>query len=180
MNASSLLRTIALVGLVPLAVTGCGGDSSAGDAQTPPQGQAAMKAWLLEGNYKKWHCETAAHDARPPSPHGVNRICSNDLLSATAAGANYPAESAGVKELWDMVGGKVMGYAVYLKLANDSAAGANWYYYEDSPAINPMGGVFADGVGTSGNPKTVCVGCHMATGIDAMHSGHDFVYTQVK
>ena len=31
-----------------------------------------------------------------------------------------------------------------------------------------------------GPAADICVGCHMATGIDADHSGHDYVYTQVK
>lgn len=178
MNVSSWLRSGLVVGFVPLALAACGG--GADSTQVPPQGEAQVKSWLATGDYKEWHCEAAEHDARSPSPHGVNRICSNDALSATAAGANYPADSAAVKELWDKQGGKVMGYAVYLKLKDDSAGGANWYYYEDNPMLNPPGGIVADGVGTSGNPKTVCVACHAAAGMDAMHSGHDFVYTQVK
>lgn len=208
MHVSNWLRVGFAVCLAPLlALTACGGDSggtggaggtgsssstsgstssstssggSVGDPQTPPQGETAIKAWLATGDYKKWHCEDAEHDARSPSPHGVNRICSNDILSSNPAGATYKAKSAAVKELWDMKGGKVIGYAVYLKLQDDSAGGAGWYYYEDNPTINPPGGVVADGVGTSGNPKTVCVACHMAAGMDAMHSGHDYVYTQVQ
>jgi hypothetical protein len=70
---------------------------------------------------------------------------------------------------------------VYLKLSADSAGGANWYWYEDNPTLNPAGGVVADGKGDAGNPKTVCVGCHVAAASDAAHPGAgDFVYTQVK
>jgi hypothetical protein len=161
------------------------------DAQTPPQGETAVKAWLAAGSYMQWHCQTAAHVARSPSPHGVNRICSNDKLSA-AAGPPFPQGSASVKELWSMadggvpdggmVGGSIIGYAVYLKTSADSAAGANWYWYEDDPAFEQPGMVVADGMGGSGPPNTICVACHgKASATDTMHMGPgDFVYTQVK
>ena len=41
-------------------------------------------------------------------------------------------------------------------------------------------GVVADGLGTSGPPQSICVGCHAGAGSDSAHSGHDLVYTQVK
>ena len=72
----------------------------------------------------------------------------------------------------------VMGGFDAADFAN-SGGGANWYYYEDNPLINPPGGVVADGKGDTGNAKTICVGCHMAAGADMLHPGHDFVYTQV-
>lgn len=153
--------------------------SGGGDAQTPPEGEAGVKTWLAAGHYQKWHCESAEHVARDPSPHGVNRICSNDKLAANDGKAPYEQGSAGVKELWDKQGGKIIGYAVYLKKAADSGAGANWYWYEFNPTIDANNPV-ADGMGDSGNAKTICVGCHGAAGSDAKHFGHDYVYTQVK
>jgi hypothetical protein len=150
--------------------------TSAGDL---PQGAAAVEAWIAKGDYKSWHCEAEKHAARSPSPHDYNRICSNDILSTNAAGAAYPKGAASVKELWGKDGKAIVGYAYYLKLQADSAAGKGWYYYEKNPEIM-MGGPVADGVGDSGTPNTVCVACHKAAGSDAMHSGHDFVYTQVK
>lgn len=185
-------RILSLPVLAVLATSGCSG-SKAGDSeatddtatndttttssdQIPPMGEANIKAWLATGVYNDWHCESAEHDARSPSPHGVNRICSNDVLSAGSV--PFAKDSAGVKELWDKAGGQVMGYAVYLKTDADSANGANWYWYEDNPAINPVGGVVADGMGTSGNPKDVCVSCHVAAASDDQHPGAgDFVYT---
>jgi hypothetical protein len=187
------------------ALAGCGnGSSSTGgggngttttgtltsDAQTPPQGETAVKAWLAMGSYKQWHCEPAEHLARAPSPHGVNRICSNNKLAA-ASGPPFPQGSAAVKEIWSMsdggaadggmVGGAIIGYAVYLKTSADSASGANWYWYEDDPAFEMPGMVVADGMGGSGPPKSICVGCHTLAGSDTMHTGPgDFVYTQVK
>jgi hypothetical protein len=72
-----------------------------GNAQTPPQGMALVEAWLATGAYKAWACEPAVHASRSPSPHGFNRICSNDLISTNATStAPWPEGAAGVKELW--------------------------------------------------------------------------------
>ncbi len=156
----------------------------AGVTQTPPiTGQSDIEAWIALGYYKSWHCEPAPHAARSPSPHGINRICSNDVLSATASNAEYPVGSAAVKELYaaDMV--TITGYAMYrhlsLGMTGDGGTpvdtGADWYYYERT-GMN----LVAVGTGDSGTPLSICVACHKAAGSDANHSGHDFVYTQVK
>lgn len=150
------------------------------DAQTPPQGGVTeMKAWLAKGDYKTWKCEAAEHASKPPSPHGFNRICSNGKLSGAGAAGNFPVGSAGVKELWDKAGGAITGYAVYVKTAADSAAGVNWYWYEDAPALNPPGGVVADGFGDMGVPKTVCVDCHSHADSMFAATARDFVFVQV-
>lgn len=154
-----------------------------GADQTPPQGFEAIEAWLAEGHYKSWNCEAAVHGPIPISPHGMNRICSNDLLSGHPPdGGEYPVGSAGVKELYDDAGTSIVGYAVYLHIESGTAGDA-WYWYErvplDSPAPHDANGIVADGVGDSGPAMAICVGCHQAAGIDADHPGHDFVYTQV-
>jgi hypothetical protein len=140
------------------------------------------------GDYKKWKCEAAIHAARMPSPHGFNRICSNDAISTNATStAPWPKGAAAVKELYNaMTDTTPIGYAVYLKTAADSGAGANWYWYEVVPPNSPVpntNGIVADGMGSSGPANTICVGCHTAAGMDAMHTpsagGHDFVYTPV-
>jgi hypothetical protein len=130
-----------------------------------------MQAWLAGGAYLEWHCEPAPHDARPPSPHGVDRVCSNDLLSAHTTGP-YPVGAASVKELYK--NGAVAGYAVYRK-AEPGGGGGAWYWYEQTTS----GTVVADGFGDAGSARSSCVGCHEAAGSDADHPGHDFVYTQV-
>jgi hypothetical protein len=155
----------------------------------PPQGADAVEAWLSEGSYKDWHCEDKVHASRSPSPHGFNRICSNDLISAKAtADSDWSKGAAAVKELYaGMDDSKPVGYAVYLKTDSDSAAGANWYWYErvplDSAAPHDAKGVVADGLGDSGPAKTICVGCHAAAGSDMAHTpssgGRDQVYTPV-
>jgi hypothetical protein len=174
-------------------------DSGAGNAQTPPEGTVAVEAWLATGQYKAWACEPAVHASRSPSPHGFNRICSNDLIASDATStAPWPEGAAAVKELWasDPDAGAIdgaapptapVGYAVYLKTESDSAGGANWYWYErvplDSPVPHNSNGVVADGMGSSGPAQTICVGCHSAAGSDSAHTpspnGHDEVYTPV-
>ena len=180
-----------------MAASACGGDDgSDGDkeatgavSQTPPMGAAAVEQWLQTGAYKSWHCEAAPHMFRSPSPHGFNRICSNDLISQNASGKGvWPKGAAAVKELHASATSTTpVGYAVYLKTADDSAAGVNWYWYErvplDSAAPHDATGVVADGMGASGTANTICVGCHSAAGLDAAHTpsvgGRDEVYTPV-
>lgn len=190
--------TCALVGA--LALFGCGGGGSGntgggstggtGGPQTPPMGGAAVEAWIAQGDYKKWACEQAVHDARSPSVHGFNRICSNDAISTNAMGTGtWPSGAAAVKELYNSLTDTTPdGYAVYLKTAADSASGANWYYYERVPltssAPHDANGVVADGLGSSGPAQTICVSCHAAAGSDTAHmpstGSRDFVYTPVQ
>jgi len=184
-----------------LPALGCGGDEDGGDTangsssgptegpQTPPQGGSKVEAWLSEGHYRSWACEETLHEARMPSPHGFNRICSNDLIAKSAEGTTaWPEGAAAVKELYDSEGDSApVGYAVYLKTSADSAGGANWYWYERVPqgsaAPHDDAGVVADGLGTGGPEKSICVGCHLGAGSDALHTptagGRDQVYTPV-
>jgi hypothetical protein len=101
--------------------------------------------------------------------HGKNRICSNDKLSANTGGA-YDVDAAAVKELYAGDGTSIAGYAVYRK-TSEGGSGGDFYWYER------ISRVAADGLGSSGPAKDVCVACHAGAGSD---SGHDFVYTQVK
>lgn len=163
--------------------------NGAASDQIPPMGRVALEAWLKKGSYRSWHCEEELHASRSPSPHGFNRICSNDLLSAEAEGrGDFSQGAAAVKELFAAADDDdPVGYAVYLKTASDSADGANWYWYErvplDHPAPHDEHGVVADGMGDRGPAKTICVGCHVAAGSDAAHTpsrgGRDQVYTPV-
>jgi len=167
------------------------GDTAPPDAasQTPPQGAAAVQAWLATKAYKAWHCESAVHAARSPSPHGFNQICSNDLIAASASStAPWPEGAAAVKELYAAETDTTpVGYAVYLKTQASSAGGANWYWYEQVPLSSPVPhdstGIVADGLGTSGPAQTICVSCHSAAGSDSAHTpspgGRDDVYTPV-
>lgn len=184
MRLATLLRSSLL------AVTACGSSDSMGssmsDAQTPPtSGHADIEKWLGDAAYKTWACEPMVHAARSPSPHGFNRICSNDAIATAATGtAAWPKGAAAVKELYDSdTAAAPSGFAVYLKTDASSADGANWYWYERVAPSSGSNGVMADGRGTSGPPKSVCVGCHAGAGMDAAHTpspgGRDLVYTPV-
>jgi hypothetical protein len=167
---------------------GCGGDEAEspaaedaeGDAQTPPTTSAEdIESWLEAGDYQDWACETAEHAQLKVSPHGFNRVCSNDLASGFngAVDEERPTGTASVKELYDDASALV-GYAVALKMAADSAAGANWFWYE---RIGDE--VAANGLGNAATPKSVCVGCHIGAGSDADHDvmgSADYVYLQVQ
>jgi hypothetical protein len=167
----------------------CSSDSGGSDPQTPPTtGRADIEKWLTDASYKTWACEPTVHASRDPSPHGFNRICSNDVIAAAATGTGpWPKGAAAVKELYaSMTATTPVGFAVYLKTDASSAEGANWYWYErvptDSQAPHDANGVVADGKGGSGSAMTICVGCHAAAGT-AGHTpspgGRDEVYTPV-
>lgn len=178
-----------------LCLAACNGDNedskpSAVSTQTPPQGAGAVERWLAGGSYKDWQCEAEPHASRAPSPHGYNRICSNDLIAAQADGkTDWTKGAAAVKELYTQPDDEQpAGYAVYLKTNADSAKGANWYWYERLPdetaAMLKIDPVVADGMGDSGGAKEVCVACHAAAGADPAHTptpgGRDQVYTPVR
>ena len=164
------MNRLALPFVAAAVFASCGGPPP--DPQLPPTSSAnELTAWADAEVYKQWACESAPHDARSPSPHGRNRICSNAKLSAHGAG-EYPVGSATVKELFDG-SGKLTGRAIAVKLK--AGAGEAWYWYEKLGSS-----VVVSGLGDSGDAKTVCVGCHAGAGSDAQHSGHDLIYTQVK
>jgi hypothetical protein len=151
-----------------------------GDEQTPPTTSAEdLEAWLEAGDYKSWACETAEHPQRKVSPHGSNRVCSNDVAAAFGGSASEerPIGTASVKELYDD-NASLVGYAVAVKVGERSNGGANWFWYERIGDQVP-----ANGLGSSGIPKSVCVGCHVDAGSDADHDvggSSDFVYLQVQ
>jgi hypothetical protein len=183
-----LARTICIAMLASCSSDSTG--SSTSDAQTPPtSGRVDIEKWITDASYKTWTCETTVHAARSPSPHGFNRICSNDVITqAATATTPWAKGAAAVKELYASASDtKPIGYAVYLKTSADSASGANWYWYERVPlasdAPHDSNGVVADGKGGGGAAKDICVGCHGGAGKDAAHTpspgGRDQVYTPV-
>jgi hypothetical protein len=183
------LLCVSLVSVLAACSSDSSGSSSS-DAQTPPtSGRVDIEKWISDASYKTWTCELAIHAARDPSPHGFNRICSNDvIMGAAAATGPWPKGAAAVKEIYtSMTDTTPAGYAVYLKTSADSAGGANWYWYERVPASSTAphdgNGVVADGMGGSGTANSICVACHAAAGSDTAHTpslgGHDQVYTPV-
>lgn len=165
------------------------GGALTGDPQTPPRGARALNAWLVAGHYTQWACEPSIHPARSPGAHGHNRICNNAAMAEAATGSgDWPAGAAAVKELYTSAADTTpKGYAVALKIDDDSASGAGWYWYEilriDRDDLDDTSSVVADGPGDAGGAKSICIGCHAAAGSDADHTptpgGRDFVYTPV-
>jgi hypothetical protein len=129
------------------------------DPQLPPRGSTDIVTWLEAAHYNTWQCEPEPHDARPRSPHGRNRICSNDLLASSTGDGPFPVGAAGVKEIFD--GSSISLYAVYRKVA-DGTGGNTWYWFEGD-----RGDVIANGEGDS-----TCTGCHGG-------APRDFVFTIV-
>ena len=159
----------------PAADAGCAAAGCAaptpGTAQAAPTGtQADIDTWLAGGDYKSWTCESAVRDGKSPSPHGKQRVCSN-TLSSTAGPGEYPIGATNVKELYDTAGANIIGYAIEQKM--EKGTGAAWYWYERNAS-----GLVANGYGSAGAPKTICVGCHSSAGPSTF--GHDFVFTQVQ
>jgi hypothetical protein len=150
--------------LASLALLACGdpGPTSVGDPlddpQLPPRGSTDIISWLEAASYQTWRCEPEPHDARPGSPHGRNRICSNDALAASTEGP-FPVGAAGVKEIFE--GETISLYAVYRKVAGGEG-GNTWYWFEGA-----RGEVIANGEGDD-----TCTGCHGT-------APRDFVFTIV-
>jgi hypothetical protein len=141
-----------------------------GDAETPATGNPQIVAdWLKTGAYRKWRCEALVHQARSPSPHGSNRVCSNRKLADHGAG-EFPIGAASVKEVYDDLGAR-RGYAIGKKVDSGTAPAWVWFMMEGSNIVANARGIAA--------AAAACTGCHAAAGTDAQHSGHDFVYTIV-
>src|SRR5688572_18664812 len=120
------MNLLRLCFLLFTALSGCGTDDTASmDPERPPTTAAEMTSWLESGAYLGWACESEAHAARSPSPHGSNRICSNAVLSAHGTG-EFPIDAASVKEIYQ--GENIVGFAVYRKVT--AGAGDAFYWYE--------------------------------------------------
>jgi hypothetical protein len=67
----------------------------------------------------------------------------------------------------------LVGYAVGVKVKTTSDGGDSCYWYEgvplDSAAPPDKNGVVADGLGSAGAAKSICIGCHAGAGSNAMH-----------
>jgi hypothetical protein len=112
---------------------------------------AALQPWLIARGYEAMRAEPAPHPTA--GPHGRVRTFFSPALVASLAGAGeHPRGAGAVKELYD--GDDLRGWAVEVKVQDDSASGDGWYWYEvfgtdvDSEAV-------VDGTGAGG-----CTGCH--------------------
>ena len=167
------MKTTAYASLVMLlAVVACGEETpkdvpveGAGPRLTcdTPSDADTLLEFLADGKYREWERESGPHPSAGPHGGTVLTYVNDTLLESLEAGNEvHPPCSASVKELF-LGNEEVSGYAVYVKVREDSANGAGWYWLEtfstdptDSPAFE------GDGDGT-------CVGCHS--------TGNDFVRT---
>ena len=168
------------------------GTSDGTEQQPPTTGRTAMRAWLAAGAWKRWHCETTPHATSGLSPHGLDRICTNDVLFNAGEDPPWPVGAASVKELHDPSYPEIIvGYAANVKV-RDGAGGAGWYWFEEVfPAYSPGAavlrdpdGTIADGFGESGNAGGVCVPCHGRSTQDGTSDGGmlgygEFVVTRI-
>lgn len=115
-----------------------------------PTGEAQLEPWLLAGNYRGWRSESERHPSTGPHPVTVRTFVNDVLFDSLSAGnTQHPRGAAAVKELYNS-SGNLRGFAVSLKVADDSAEGTGWYWYEKVGSS-----VFADG-----NGESICTGCH--------------------
>lgn len=170
------LRLLSLLCLAaPLAAIGCSeGDEPAIPDEEPgiepgavtadgvPLEEAALHEYLRGGAYKTWTAESAPHPSTGPHGGKVRTFLSAGLAASLQQGRAHPKEAAAIKELYGS-GDVVNGWAVGVKLADDSDGGDAWYWYE----------VFSTAAGTkpgfAGRGLPLCSNCH--------RGGRDYVLT---
>jgi len=161
--------------LVALALVACGSRSAReepvpqpsarvapvpADAATEVPTQAAeLQRWLVAAHYKAWAHESKDHSSDGPHGDTVRTFTSPALASSLAdKRAAHPKGAAAVKELYEA--GKHSGWAVSVKVADDSAKGNGWYWYEVFSTSASAKAQF-HGIGTK-----LCRECHESGGTD--------------
>jgi hypothetical protein len=96
-------------------------------------------------------------------PHGFQRTYMNSALAEARATNKqlYPAGVAAIKELYKNDKTTLKGWAVQVKVDEDSAAGQGWYWYEILDAQDGSNPDYA------GRGVSLCVNCHV--------SGNDYI-----
>ena len=131
----------------------------------PPTEGAALLTWLQAGAYKAWPKESAAHRSMGEHKTLVQTYLNPAADKSLGAKAKeHPRGSAAVKELLDAAG-KLSGWAVAVKTAEQGDKGKGWFWYEIR-GTTPGSGVVANG-----QAVPLCIECH-AKGRDAMLSEH--------
>lgn len=124
-----------------------------------PTASSELFAWLQAGRYRTFSAESAVHPSAGPHGGAVRTFVNGALeRSLAAGGAAHPPGSAAVKELYAADRSTLTGWAVEVKLQDDSDGGRGWYWYEVFSTTD--GSRPIEGVGNS-----VCTGCH-AQGAD--------------
>jgi hypothetical protein len=136
--------------------------STTGDEPALPPTDSAeqLEQWLAAGAYDSWPAESQIHASAGPHGGNVRTFVNAALAQSLADGdAMHPQGAASVKELYGDGTDEIVGYAVMVKLAPESANGDGWYWYERLDTT-----VYADGTGVK-----LCTGCH--------GGGSDYVLT---
>lgn len=128
-----------------------------------------IQAWLKSNGYKDWTCEAMPTAKTGGTPgihvHGTNRVCVNSLLKQSVSGP-LPRGAAAVKEIHS--GGGITKYYLEVKIADDSAGGDGWFWYN---------GIASASAGSGERGDASCTGCHAGAASDADHPGRgDYVY----
>jgi len=157
-SGSDLLITIdELLSCVQIALSGCpppaasptpspSPTATAGAIPPIPTSAFELRAWLQAGHYRGWTAESDRHVSLGPHGRFVRTYLNDTVIASLQAGnATHPAGSALVKELY-FSGTTVQAWAVEIKVQDDSAGGAGWYWWE--------------GEGLAGFGLGICTNCH--------------------
>ncbi|MBX3156336.1 MAG: hypothetical protein KF773_10085 [Deltaproteobacteria bacterium] len=133
------------------------GEGPVADVDVPIE-PVALQAWLADGGYKAWPHESGKHESAGPHGDAVLTFLAPALVASLRRGKGHahPKGVAAVKELYEK--GKMSGWAVSVKLADDSADGRNWYWYEVFSTARDARATY-QGVGFE-----VCRDCHSERG----------------
>lgn len=132
MRHTKTLSIVAVLALsascgAPMANNDAGADSAAA-GDIPPSGATELAAWIQAGSWRSWKCEAAPHGPRGNSPHGMNRICQNSIVTAAASGSgDFPVGAAFVKEIYDAMGSPMAVFVDTRRSATPGAAG--WQFF---------------------------------------------------
>jgi len=163
-DGDGLVTVAAVVAAVSNALSGCpvaaptptvtatATPSPTAGPEAVPTSAAELLAWLQQGNYLGWAAESAAHPSGGPHQLTV-RTYINDFLydSLSLGNTAHPRGAAAVKELYGS-SPLLRGWAVSVKVGDDSDGGRGWYWYERVGTS-----VYASDTGVR-----LCTGCHEA------------------
>lgn len=119
-----------------------------------------LDEWLAARSWETWDCEAAPHPATEPSPHGMNRICQNRLVTACLDDdRRFPVGATLVKESYD-ASGELFALFVETRISEDEGPDG-WYFVRREVAS----GAVVDNA-------PFCASCHAT-------SPRDFVWSTV-
>lgn len=109
-----------------------------------PTTSTELNAWLRAGRYSTWPRESAIHAS--VGPHSQVRVSLHPSLDASlrAGSTHHPKGAVAVKELYR--GTTLNGWAVSVKVKDESEQGKGWFWYEvfsveegASPVVSSLG-----------------------------------------